>query len=117
MRASIDTESCPRNRHSESGGLSKSSPTVDKTSLVVKTAGMAIALQAENWTSTYLREQQQADADIAPALIWLEGEEGRPDWSSVAAASPALRALYQQYQSLVLREGVLYRIFHNLDAS
>jgi len=82
-------------------------PGVDKASLINKTAGKSVALQVDGWTPAYLREQQRADADIAPALSWLEGVEGRPEWSTVAAASPALCALYQQFESLVLRDVLL----------
>jgi len=120
MQTSTDSDSCHHNHYYECQSVPVVSPkpshAIDNNSLIAKTAGKAIALQVEGCTSAYLREQQQADADIAPALVWLKGAEGRPEWSFVAAASPALRALYQQYESLVLREGILYHIFHNLDA-
>jgi hypothetical protein len=79
------------------------------------TVPMAQALQAADWTSEYLLAQQRGDADIAPALIWMESQ--RPDWRLMQSKSPALRALWQQYESLVTRDGVLYRIYHDVDGA
>jgi len=62
-----------------------------------------------------LREQQKTDEDIAPALEWVDGV--RLSWMCMQSKSPALRALWQQYESLVTKEGVLYRIFHNADGT
>jgi len=73
-------------------------------------------MEVSKWSPAYLKQEQLADADIAPALTWLNGD-GRPDFSEVESSSPALRALYQQYESLVLRDGVVYRIFHNVDTT
>jgi len=44
--------------------------------------------------------------------MWAEST-GRPAWSAVDGMSPMLRSLWQQYDSLVVREGVLYRTFYN----
>jgi len=36
-----------------------------------------------------------------------------PSWNKVEFQSPMLRALQQQFDSLIVREGVLYRKFYN----
>jgi len=59
-----------------------------------------------------LREKQLGDCDVGPALMSAEST-GRPDWSTVEGASPMLRSLWQQFDSLVVKDGVLYRTFYN----
>jgi hypothetical protein len=83
--------------------------------LINKTAPAAVAADVGNWNPTFLRDRQLQDADIRPALQWLESDSGRPSWDSVKSGSPFLRSLWQQYESLVLRQGVLYRIFHDVN--
>jgi len=80
------------------------------------TAPHAVAAGATDWTPAYLAELQAQDNDIGPAVKWLS-DGVRPDWSAIKALSPALRALWRQFESLVLRQGVLCRIFHNFDGS
>ena len=64
------------------------------------------------WNPLFIREKQMADPDIAPALMWAEAGS-RPAWEAVQGSSPMLRSLWQQFDSLVVREGVLYRSFYN----
>ena len=84
--------------------------------MLSRTAPGAVAAGANHWTPAYLAEQQAYDSDIGPALAWIEGGH-RPNWNEVKSRSPALRSLWQQYESLVMRDGVLNRIFHNFDGS
>ena len=65
----------------------------------------------------FLREQQELDDDIYPALLWVKDGSSRPPWREAKSFSPALRALYQQFESLVLHNDVLYRIFYNVDST
>ena len=64
------------------------------------------------WTSDNLRNMQLRDNDIGPAIKWVECNE-RPPWPDVQGQSPMLRALWQQVESLVLFDGVLYRSFYD----
>ena len=57
-----------------------------------------------------IREAQLRDLDIAPAIKWTE-EGIRPPWNEVQARSPMLRALWQQFESLSIKSGVLCRSF------
>ena len=63
------------------------------------------------WTAEYLSAQQQADDDLGQVHKWKLGTMEKPSWSVVRGFSPALKAYWQQYDSVVLRTGVLYRSF------
>jgi hypothetical protein len=79
--------------------------------IIGRTAPQAAAAGVANWTPEYIVEQQANDPDIGPAIKWLD-LGARPSWEIVKPASPALRALWQQFESLVIRDGAVYRIFH-----
>ena len=64
------------------------------------------------WTPDILRDMQLKDNDIGPAILWVE-RNAKPPWSDVQSQSPMLRALWQQFDSLVLLNGVLYRLFYD----
>ena len=68
------------------------------------------------WDLAYFAEQQRSDPDIGPAMSWIDNNE-RPDWETIKGASPALRALYQQYESLLMIDNVLYRSFYDSNGS
>ena len=87
------------------------------TGIFSHTAPKAAAAGAADWTPAYLAEQQALDPDIGPAIAWLAEGGERPPWNAVKPTSPALRALWQQYESLVMRQGVIHRIFPNFDGS
>jgi len=65
-----------------------------------------------NWSAKAVREMQLRDSDIGQAITWRE-QNTRPLWSDVQAASPMLRSLWQQFDSLILYDGVLYRLFYD----
>ena len=70
---------------------------------------------AENlgsWDYPKLREQQLLDPDIADVIKALEANT-RPSPGALKCLSPALRALFLQYDSLIILNGVLFRIFYN----
>ena len=67
---------------------------------------------AASWTSTSVREKQLSDRDIEPALMWVESDD-RPHWAAVQGISSMLRSLWQQFDSLTVRDGVLYRLLYN----
>ena len=83
--------------------------------LLDRTAPAAVAAGVGDWNAQFLRDQQLADPDVGPALRWIDGGDGRPVWGDVKSCSPYLRSLWQQYESLVLRDGVLHRIFHDVN--
>lgn len=88
-----------------------------KQSHLSRTAPTAIAAGIEHWSPAYLSAEQEKDEDLRQVRDWIIHGQGRPDWDDVRSGSPALRALYLQYESIVVREGVLYRVFHSTDCS
>ena len=59
-----------------------------------------------------MRKAQLTDPNIGPAMAWVETKT-RPPWSAVDSQSPMLRALWRQYESLTIENGILYRNFYN----
>ena len=66
------------------------------------------------WTSDHLRECQRRDVDISPAVGWIEAG-ALPAWSVVKGTSPFTRALYRQFESLIMFDGIVYRTFVGSD--
>jgi len=102
--------------HERSGdGLQGDHPDRSPVGLLGRVAPAAAAnLQA--WDPAALRARQLEDADIAGALNSIESNK-QPSWAECQSVSPALRALFPQYDSLVILNGVLYRAFYNVDGS
>ena len=80
--------------------------------LLGRTAPAATAAGCNDWSPTLIREHQENDPDISEAITWVENGQ-RPPWQAVLAKSPMLRSLWRQFDSLVLRDAVLCRIFHS----
>ena len=80
--------------------------------LLGRTAPAATAAGCTEWSPSLIRENQEKDPDIAKALLWVENGS-RPPWRSVLPKSPMLKSLWRQFDSLVLRDRVLCRIFHS----
>ncbi|KAI8507260.1 hypothetical protein Bbelb_146400 [Branchiostoma belcheri] len=56
-----------------------------------------------------VRLAQEADRDIAEVLRWKQRRQGKPPLSSISQRGRFLKALWDQYHSLVVKRGVLYR--------
>lgn len=79
--------------------------------LLGRTAPNAAAM-VNDWDPQKLKQCQLDDPDIGPAIGWLESGS-RPNWKDVKPTSPALRSLWQQFDSLVTLNGVLHRVFYD----
>ena len=55
---------------------------------------------------------QEQDPDIGPLLSWLNSND-RPPWSTVAPCTETLKCYWAQWDSLHLREGVIYRLWES----
>jgi len=53
----------------------------------------------EIWTPDLLRLKQAEDLDINAVIHWLT-HNSKPDWNTVRARSPALKAYWHQWDSL-----------------
>jgi transposase InsO family protein len=63
-----------------------------------------------------IKQKQQEDSAIKPVLEWKKSGI-RPDGPEVQAASPATRFYLLNWDSLVIKEGLLYRTFHRKDGT
>lgn len=97
-----DNYSTPRKRRK----ITRRGPTLQSI------APKAWEYGALNWTDKSLRQAQLTDPNIGPAISWIETNE-RPIWSAIEAKSPMLRALWTQFASLHLINGVLFREFYD----
>ena len=57
-----------------------------------------------------LRNKQLQDPHIAPIMRWLEQSSQRPEWGNVSTESEDTKVLWAQWDSLTLRENILYRV-------
>ena len=103
--------------HDERLELAEQGVTITKNIRRVKSAvpHIAPAVVASQWTKEELFRLQREDADIKPAVLWCT-EGHRPDWREMSAASPFTRALWRQFESLILIDGIVHRIFHDTQA-
>jgi len=62
----------------------------------------------EVWTPAIFRQRQEEDHDIKSVIQWMTHND-KPDWNTVRAQSPALKAYWHQWDSLCMIDGILYR--------
>lgn len=80
---------------------------------VVSLATIPPMLQGEGLEETTdLSTAQEQDPDTGPLLSWLNSN-GRPPWSTVASYSETLKCYWSQWDSLRLKDGVLYRLWES----
>ncbi|CAH1272763.1 RTL1 [Branchiostoma lanceolatum] len=56
-----------------------------------------------------VQQAQEADQDISEIIQWKRQRQGRPPWHTISRRGRSLKALWDQYHSLVVKRGVLYR--------
>jgi hypothetical protein len=76
-----------------------------------------VDMNLSQWSQEFLSEHQRADTDIAHLRSWLIEKDERPPWYVVKSESAAVRAMWQQYDSMCVINGVVYRKFHQCDGS
>ncbi|GFX70407.1 retrovirus-related Pol polyprotein from transposon opus [Trichonephila clavipes] len=62
-----------------------------------------------------VREDQMADPDINPLIEFMESSSNKPSWQDISAYSPTTKQYWALWNSLHLRNGVLYRKFESED--
>jgi hypothetical protein len=82
-------------------------------SQLARRAPLAVAaLKSQSWDPEFLSREQEADVDIA--TIYASVKSGnKPLWDSIKHLSPTTRALFQQWDSLLMINNVLYRQFYD----
>ena len=103
-------------RSKNSCGEKKQRQCGNNPGLVGRTAPTAAAGGALTWSPEILAKEQENDSEISVVLGWIKQGQ-RPNWQSVRPLNPFIRAMWRQFESLVLRGNVLCRIFHNTDGS
>ncbi|GFX49567.1 hypothetical protein TNCV_4902091 [Trichonephila clavipes] len=67
------------------------------------------------WSDEKVREDQMADPDIKPLIEFMESSSNKPSWKDISAYSPTTKQYWALWNSLHLRNGVLYRKFESED--
>ncbi|GFV18917.1 retrovirus-related Pol polyprotein from transposon 412 [Trichonephila clavipes] len=69
------------------------------------------ATPPDPWSDEKVREDQMADPDIKPLIEFMESSSNKPSWQDISAYSPTTKQYWAHWNSLHLRNGVLYRKF------
>ena len=67
----------------------------------------------DDWQPEELVRDQEMDPDLSLTISWEKGQ--RPSWQEVARYSSTVKAFWYQWDSLVLRDGLLKRVIKSLD--
>ncbi|GFV98111.1 retrovirus-related Pol polyprotein from transposon 412 [Trichonephila clavipes] len=73
------------------------------------------ATPPDPWSDEKVREDQMADPDIKPLIEFMESSSNKPSWQDISAYSPTTKQYWALWNSLHLRDGVLYRKFESED--
>ncbi|GFV77256.1 hypothetical protein TNCV_444861 [Trichonephila clavipes] len=73
------------------------------------------ATPPDPWSDEKVREDQMADPDIKPHIEFMESSSNKPSWQDISAYSPTTKQYWALWNSLHLRNGVLYRKFESED--
>jgi len=63
------------------------------------------------WSSTFIPAEQSADDDLRQLKVWKAGEVDKSTWFEMRGRSLTLKAYWQQYDSIVIVNGVLHGHF------
>ncbi|GBM31049.1 hypothetical protein AVEN_120255-1 [Araneus ventricosus] len=76
----------------------------------------ALPMATENrWSLSEIQKAQLEDPDIRPILKMKLNSADRPSWQEIAHASPATKRYWALWNSLYLKDGVLYRKWESND--
>ncbi|UYV67829.1 K02A2.6-like [Cordylochernes scorpioides] len=70
---------------------------------------------SDDWTAESCRTFQQRDPYIGPILEWKKRGNKRPSWEVISDKSPELKALWSQWDSLSIDNGLLIIIWESAD--
>lgn len=70
----------------------------------------------DEWAPTKIREDQENDPVLKKIRQWKE-ENQRPTWQEVSKLAPAIKSYWAQWDSFILEDGLLKRVFENDDGS
>jgi hypothetical protein len=81
----------------------------------VGTVNRLVLQPQDGWTTAEVRSEQLKDSDIVQILEAKENGDQRPSWQEVSDKSPALKALWAQWDSLRVENGLLKRAWESVD--
>ncbi|KFM56688.1 Retrovirus-related Pol polyprotein from transposon 412, partial [Stegodyphus mimosarum] len=67
------------------------------------------------WTDKEIRKDQLQDRDIKPIIELMETSNRKPTWQDISSYSPTTKQYWALWDSLHIRNGVLYRKFESDD--
>ncbi|GFW27160.1 hypothetical protein TNCV_93861 [Trichonephila clavipes] len=81
----------------------------------IRQIATSTATPPDPWSDEKVREDQMADPDIKPLIEFMESSSNKPSWQDISAYSPTTKQYWALWNSLHLRNGVLYRKFESED--
>ena len=60
-------------------------------------------------------DAQKGDSKNGPIIRWMMEGNGRPQWTSVSACSEVTKIYWAQWDSLVMKQDILYRKWESTD--
>jgi predicted aspartyl protease len=81
----------------------------------VGTVNRLVLQPQDGWTTAEVRSEQLKDSDIVQILEAKENGDQRPSWQEVSDKSPAFKALWAQWDSLRVENGLLKRAWESVD--
>ena len=67
--------------------------------------------EAVGWTSHELQQLQEKDPDIGPIRTLMKSSMDKPSWATIAPENAVTKAYWAQWETLRLKDGVLYRLW------
>ncbi|GBL89108.1 hypothetical protein AVEN_255242-1 [Araneus ventricosus] len=71
--------------------------------------------QTDPWSDKEFRESQMKEPDIKPIIEFMESSSTRPIWQDISSFSPRTKRYWALWNSLQIRNGVLYRKWESED--
>lgn len=87
----------------------------DKIGPVIRQIKDSVPAQIDPWGDKEVRESQLTDPDIKPILELIESSSTRPSWQDISSYSPDTKRYWALWDSLHIRDGVLYRKWESED--
>uniref|UniRef100_A0A1A9US62 Uncharacterized protein n=1 Tax=Glossina austeni TaxID=7395 RepID=A0A1A9US62_GLOAU len=120
-----ETSECRLQKHASVKNLHKGSYSTSPTRNISESASenkggvvmcRAIVESNGNFSKEDVRSAQMADEDLNTILKAIEKKK-RPTWEEISRESPLTKAYLAQWESLIVEDGCLWRIWHIEDAS
>ncbi|GFS75322.1 integrase_H2C2 domain-containing protein [Trichonephila clavipes] len=76
---------------------------------IVRQVTTPLTSALDPWSDENVRKDQLADPEIKPILEFKESFDEKPNWQEIAPFHPTTKRYWALWDSLHLRNGVLYR--------